>query len=132
MEQAESLMRAVVVAEAYEAFGIVHPSRIGAVVKLTAGIPWFNPPSPGEVETRDLCFRPAVIAAATNCTHGVFTPAHIFEAAVEMFGRVKSESGHMSDRRWVKGAKAAPALVDLEKYTALPLPSELKELTDGS
>lgn len=132
MEDRELILRVMVVTEAYEAFGIVDENRMLAVVRLTAGIPWYVPPLRGEQPTDDLLFSRAVDRAAMNCTHGPFTPAHIMAAAVEIGGRIQSESGNMSDRRWVKKAIEAPSVTNEATYKSLPIPEAQGRLSDGS
>lgn len=130
MDDRERVLRILVVTECYEAFGIDDPKRALGVVKLTAGIPWLVPAVRGEEPTGELLFPRAVSQAAMSCTHGPFTPAHIMEAAIELGGRVRSESGNMSDKRWVKAALAAPAVID-EKYTQLEAPEPTRRIGDG-
>ena len=130
MDDRERVLRILVVTECYEAFGIDDPKRALGVVKLTAGIPWVVPPSRGEADTGELLFPRAVSKAAMSCTHGPFTPAHIMEAAIEIGGRVRSESGNMSDKRWVKIALTAPAVVD-DKYTQIEGPEPLRRIDNA-
>lgn len=105
MDDRENIARVGCVAKVMKAFGIVDAERIKAIVDLTCGIPWIIPPIRGEAqgEPRPL-FAAAVARAALGKTFGAPGPGDIMQAAIDIAGKVRSESGHETTRLWVKEA----------------------------
>ncbi len=124
MTDQERALRTKVILDMLTGFGIEDPKRAAAVVKLTGGIPWLVPPFPGEQPTRDLLFLPSISKAALASTYGAPNPGLIMEAAIELAGKVRSESGHMSERRWVKAARNPRHMFGMDE-------AEFEQLTAG-
>lgn len=95
------IARVGVVTKALKAFGIEDPERIKAIVDLTIGIPWLVPPTRGEDNPPALLFAAAVTRAALGKTFGAPGPGDILQAAIDIAGRVRSDQGHESMRKWV-------------------------------
>lgn len=104
MDDRETVARIGIVSKAMKAFGIVDIERIKAIVDITAGIPWLVPPIRGESYSPTLLFAAAVARASLGKTFGAPGPGDIMEAAVEIAGKTRSQSGHESVRPWVKAA----------------------------
>ena len=121
----ERAMRIAVVAKTMAAFGDVSDEQVKSIVDLTSEIPWYVPPLNGEAPTHALLFASAVRRAALSVTFGMPKPADMLEAAISIAGKIRSDQGHETDRRWVKAARvpeqALPMpLAELQK---LPLPA---------
>lgn len=102
MEDSELMARVAVVSKAMKAFGIEDTGRIKAIVDLTVGIPWLVPPVRGEEDKAAApLFAAAVARAALSKSFGAPGPGDILQAAIDLAGTIRSDSGHTSQRKWV-------------------------------
>lgn len=105
MDDSEIVARVGIVTKAMQAFGITDSARVKAIVDLTIGIPWISPPRRGEDPKPPVpLFAAAVARAAMSKTYGAPGPGDILDAAIEIDGRITTEQGHTSMRRWVHEA----------------------------
>lgn len=111
MDDREMIARVGCVAKIMKAFGVVDDGRIKAIVDLTCGIPWLVPPVRGEEYVAVPLFAAAVARAALGKTFGAPGPGDIMQAAIDIAGTTRSQSGHESKRAWV--TKAMDPLVSL-------------------
>lgn len=119
MDDRETVARIGIVSKAMKAFGIVDIDRIKSIVDLTSGIPWLVPPIRGESYTPALLFAAAVAKASLGKTFGAPGPGDIMEAAVQIAGKTRSESGHESIRPWVKAAMDPVLALGIDHEDAL-------------
>jgi hypothetical protein len=123
MDDRENVARVGCVAKAMKAFGIVDEDRIMAIVDLTCGIPWLVPPVRGEEYSPTPLFAAAVARAALGKTFGAPGPGDIMQAAVDIAGKTRSQSGHESQRPWVAKAMDPAIALGVESSELLEIGS---------